>query len=205
MHKEILAPEQLKLLPMLRYARKRGFYLVGWTAIALYLGHRESIDFDLFRFEEFQPASIDNILRQAKLKWDVSYIKNTENCTGVISGVKCTFFAYPFQIEAKKDFSDVIRLPTLLDLAAMKAYALGRRSKWKDYVDLYFIIRNHFSIEAISSRAKEIFTGSFNTALFREQLHYFEWIDYSESVHYLISSPPPDGEVREFLRVASLQ
>ena len=64
MHKEILSSEQLKLLPILPFAKKKGFYLVGGTAIALYLGHRESIDFDLFRRKEFQPESINNILRQ---------------------------------------------------------------------------------------------------------------------------------------------
>ncbi len=44
----------------------------------------------------------------------------------------------------------------LLDLAAMKAYAMGRRSKWKDYVDLYFIIKDHFSIDQI---AKPLLSG----------------------------------------------
>lgn len=39
----------------------------------------------------------------------------------------------------------------------MKAYALGRRAKWKDYVDLYFIIRDHFDIDTISTQATKIF------------------------------------------------
>lgn len=119
--------------------------------------------------------------------------------------MKCTFFAYPFPIEAKIDFEDTIRLPSLLDLAAMKAYALGRRAKWKDYVDLYFIIHDHYSVDKIASRAKEIFQGSFSASIFREQLHYFDDINYTEEVHYLIPSPPSDDEVRKFLRLASLQ
>ena len=38
-------------------------------------------------------------------------------------------------------------MPDLLHLAAMKAYALGRRAKWKDYVDLYFILKDFYSSE----------------------------------------------------------
>ena len=47
MHKEILSKEQLQLLPLLK-AFSNEYNLVGGTAIALYLGHRQSIDFDLF-------------------------------------------------------------------------------------------------------------------------------------------------------------
>jgi len=49
MHTEILSKEQKELFPFLkRY--QRSFYLVGGTAIALHLGHRRSVDFDLFTF-----------------------------------------------------------------------------------------------------------------------------------------------------------
>lgn len=47
MHKEILSEEQTKLLPMLeRFSRNFG--LVDGTVIAFQIGHRRSIDFDLF-------------------------------------------------------------------------------------------------------------------------------------------------------------
>jgi hypothetical protein len=49
---EILNPDQTELLPLLKLFR-REFYLVGGTAIALQLGHRESIDFDLFKATPF--------------------------------------------------------------------------------------------------------------------------------------------------------
>ena len=38
----------------------------------------------------------------------------------------------------------------------MKAYTLGRRGKWKDYVDLYFILKDYFSFSEIANKAKEI-------------------------------------------------
>ena len=58
----------------------------------------------------------------------------------LVNGVKITFFQYPFPIDTECSFENIFRLPSLLTLAAMKAYALGQRSKWKDYVDLYFSI-----------------------------------------------------------------
>ena len=61
-----------------------------------------------------------------------------------IHDVKFTFHQYPFKVVAKVKFDDWFRLPELIDLAAMKAYALGRRSKWKDYVDLFFFIEKSF-------------------------------------------------------------
>lgn len=67
-------------------------------------------------------------------------------------------------------FEEYIKMPSLLDLSAMKAYALGRRSKWKDYVDLYFLLNSHFTVNQIASRAEEIFGQLFSEKLFRAQL-----------------------------------
>lgn len=47
MHTEIFSPGQIELLPYLK-AFNRSFYLVGGTAVALHIGHRRSVDFDLF-------------------------------------------------------------------------------------------------------------------------------------------------------------
>jgi len=87
----------------------------------------------------------------------------------------------------------------LLDHAAMKAYALGRRSKWKDYVDLYFLLKKKFSFDEISQRAIEIYGDLFSDKLFRSQLSYFEDIDYTEEVEYIISDPPTEDEIKHFL------
>jgi len=78
-----------------------------------------------------------------------------------------TFFSFPFKIETPIYFKDVIKIPSLLDLTAMKAYALGGRAKWKDYVDLYFILKSYYTVDQISGRAKNIFEGYFNEKLFR--------------------------------------
>jgi len=196
MHKEILNKNQIELLPLIAEF-KREFYLVGGTAIALYIGHRRSIDFDLFKAKSFNSSKIIAKIKSHNIPYIIT--RNvSEQLNMIISDVKFTFFEYPFQIEPEIKFENYIKLPTLLDLAAMKAYALGRRSKWKDYVDLYFIIKNHFTIKDISKRATRIFEQQFSEKLFRAQLSYFKDIDYSESLEYLVKSVDEE-EIKAYL------
>ena len=91
-----------------------------------------------------------------------------------IHDVKFTFYEYPFKIEAKCNFEDILRLPDFLDLAAMKAYALGRRSKWKDYVDLYFILKYFYSIKQITNKAIEIYDQLFSDKLLNINFHFLK-------------------------------
>ena len=195
-HREILNDDQMSLLPIIKEF-KREYYLVGGTAIALYLGHRRSIDFDLFKFSVINAKK--NIEKLNHSNVDFTITRNvTEQLNIVANNVKMTFFQYPFQIEAKNDFDKTIRIPELLDLAAMKAYALGRRSKWKDYVDLYFLLKNKFSLQQIIDRAISIFGDLFSDKLFRSQLSYFDDIDYTEEVEYLVNQPS-EAEIKSFL------
>ena len=90
----------------------------------------------------------------------------------IIDGIKMTFLEYPFDIRLSVELDDIVMMPDLLTLAATKAYSLGRRSKWKDYVDLYFILRDYFPLQDVSKEAKKVFGGGFNERLFREQLCY---------------------------------
>ena len=180
LHKEILTKEQVELLPLVRKFSKK-FGLVGGTAIALHIGHRESIDFDLFSLKKFGNMQIRNmILKETKI--DNIIVNKLGEFTILIKGVKLTFFHYPFDIKFNTNFNDVIKIPDLLTLAAMKAYALGMRNKWKDYVDLYFIIKDFYPIDKIAEKAKELFKGEFNERMLRNQLAYFEDINYSEEI-----------------------
>jgi len=196
MHTEIFNKNQVELLPLVKQF-KREFYLVGGTAIALHLGHRRSIDFDLFKLSPLKPKSIIQTISD----FDFPYIvtrRVTEQLNVNIHNVKFTFFQYPFKFRANENLEDILRLPTLIDLAAMKAYALGRRSKWKDYVDIYFILKDHFTVKLISDRTTELFGQLFSEKLFRAQLSYFGDIDYTETVEYVVH-PVPEEEIKSFL------
>jgi len=197
MHIEILSKDQEELLPWVKQF-KREFYLVGGTAIALYLGHRKSIDFDLFKKGNIDHKKNLDRIQQSGYPYQITR-RVTDQMNLVLNGVKVTFFQYPFDLPAKQQVEDFVRIPELLDLAAMKAYALGRRSKWKDYVDLYFLLKEHFTIEQISKRATEIFGELFSEKMFRAQLCYFEDVDYTEEVDWLMPNPPTNEEIQQQL------
>lgn len=196
MHIEILSPEQAELLPYLKKF-KQSFYLVGGTAIAFHIGHRRSIDFDLFTASDLRKSRIKKTLLEIPYI-QVPVFEDYDQLHLLINKVKFTFFSYPYAVEHSVKIDSYITIPSLLSLAAMKAFALGRRSKWKDYVDLYFIIRDFYSVEEISELASSIFTQQFSEKLFREQLAYHKDIDYTESVEFLVERVS-DEEIKDFL------
>lgn len=184
MYLDILSSSQKELLPFLA-TFKREFILVGGTAIALQIGHRKSIDFDLFK---------QNTLNKKKIKAKVNGLdakkqllfEDGDGIHFLVNDVKITFFQYPFPINGTISVEKYIKMPDLLTLVAMKFYAMGRRTKWKDYVDIYFLLNNGFTIEQGSKKALELFGDGYSEKLFRQQLAYFEDIDYSETVEWVV-------------------
>jgi hypothetical protein len=203
MHKEILTAEQIDLLPIIRKFRN-DFGLVGGTAIALHLGHRESIDFDMFSPVDFENGKIRRVFSLAGKSIGNAIRDEIGQFTFSIDEVQITFFCYPYPIEYSVSFEDVAHMPTLLTLAAMKAFALGRRAKWKDYVDLYFIMRDHHPLRDIIKHTEKLFKFEFNAKLLREQLSYFEDVNYTEPVTFKPGFEVPDEEVRRALTEYSL-
>ncbi|MBK6912249.1 MAG: nucleotidyl transferase AbiEii/AbiGii toxin family protein [Ignavibacteriales bacterium] len=197
MHKEILTENQLKLLSLLKDF-SNDYILVGGTAIALYLGHRYSIDFDLFTSKVIKRKSIKNYLIKNGHSLNQLIKEEADQIHFMVNDVKITFFQYPFSINETVDFESIIKIPTLINLAAMKAFALGGRGKWKDYVDIYFLLKDHFSLDDIIKRAEGLFGNVFNDKLFREQLTYFEDINYDEEVIYL-NTPIDNDVIKKFL------
>ena len=202
MHREVLTQEQVSLLPLVR-SFSRSFGLVGCTAAALQIGHRRSIDFDLFSHKPFRTLDIRKKIRAKKRIISRVFADRLGEYTMVIAGVKLTFFHYPFAVSFPKRL-DGIRVADILTLAAMKAYALGRRAKWKDYVDLYFVMKQYHGIGAVVQRAKRMFGSEFNEKLFRAQLAYFKDIDRSEEVIFMEGHAVSDAEVQKQLQRWSL-
>lgn len=196
MHLEIFSHQQEELLKHLA-AFKRKYFLVGDTAIALHLGHRRSIDFDLFTPTAIEKSRLRKKLTLIPFK-QIPLFEDVDQLHILINQVKLTFFHYPFLIDCPHKVLNYFRMPDLLSLATMKAFALGRRAKWKDYVDLYFIIKDYYSIEDISTKAKQIFGDQYSEKLFRQQLAFHKDIDYTETVEFLVNEPPVNA-IRDFL------
>lgn len=179
MHLDNLNKDQKELLPFLsKYAKS--YYLVGGTAIALHLGHRASIDFDLFTLKKINSTLVKKHVATSGFSSQV-IAQLPDQIHFVLNNVKLTFFQFPFEINAEIKHTN-FRIPDLLTLGAMKAFELGGRGKWKDYVDLYFILNQNITTQEISLKAKELFNDSFNPLLFLKQLSYFKDMNYEEQV-----------------------
>jgi len=196
MHLNILNDSQLTQLDLLQ-TFKREYILVGGTAIALQIGHRKSIDFDLFKSIPFSNQKIKTKLLEKNIRFSILF-EDYDGLHVIIDGVKWTYFFYPFDIKQSLIKTKQFNMPDLLTLAAMKAYAIGRRSKWKDYVDLYLLLKKYFSMHQITTRAQEIFGDSFSKKMFKIQLGYFTEMDYSEPIEWIIN-PIHEDEIKSFL------
>lgn len=202
MHKEILTQGQLAFLPLIKKFSD-DFYLVGGTALALQYGHRRSIDFDLFSKKSFENQKILRLIRKNH-HIDRIYVDEKDQLTLLADNIKMTFFRYEYPIKHIEKLDDIITMPDPLSIAAMKAFALGRRSKWKDYVDLYFIFQ-HYSLKEIVEKARKYYSaGEFDEKLFRIQLAYHSDLSYIEPVEYMPGFAVDESLIKKNLTEISL-
>lgn len=202
-HKEILSEKQLELLDVVKRFCSDGFYLVGGTALALQLGHRKSIDFDLFKNSKVDSSRVLRTLLNMGVDQDEIevLIDTVDEYTIFVKGVKFTFLYYPFDISSCVEFENIC-MATPLGISAMKAYALGRRGKWKDYVDLYVIFQS-ISYEEVLSHTVNMFGSLFSEKMFLQQLCYFGDLDRTEEIVWL-GEMVRDSEIEEFLADLSM-
>lgn len=203
MHEEVLSQAQMSLAETILPCFPK-FYLCGGTALALLIGHRKSIDFDLATPEEIRPESIFRILQTKGHFPEHTLTASADELTIIVQGVKLTFFSFPFPIHPTVSWPRTgTRLPEIPVIGSMKAYALGRRSKWKDYVDLYFLLRDHVTLSGLIHRTKTIFRGAFNAKLFLEQLCYYDDVDMTEHVDFM-NKVVPNETIRKWLTLQAM-
>lgn len=189
--------ERQEVFKKLNYFSKH-FVLAGGTAIMLQIGHRMSYDFDCFA-EKSLPK---NLLREAKKtfgRFISPRFQTSELLTFVTDkGVEVTFVNHPYKPLRKKVKTDSISLFHLDDLAANKAYTIGRRGQWRDYVDIFFFLKwELYDLNNIIGFAKKKFEGEFNEKLFLEQLVYFDDLLVAETVY--LKESYEENEIKSFL------
>lgn len=157
------------------------FYLAGGTALALQIGHRQSHDFDLFSSKKIPNHLLKKVTRIfASRKLEV-LVNNADELTLLVGGIKITFLYYPFPLLTKLITINGVKTLGIKEIAATKAYTIGRRGSFKDYVDLFFILsEKHCSLVEIIRMAERKYDSIFNARLLLEQLLYFEDIQDTE-------------------------
>ena len=157
------------------------FYVAGETGLAFQLGHRISVDFDLF-WQKNIPRDLLLEIKRVFKNFEIKVVVNhLEQLTVAIDGINVSFVKYPFPVISKPIEYQGIKILAPLEIAAMKAYALGRRATLKDYVDLYFVLKEKVSsLEEIIAFCEEKYGSEFNLRLFLEQLIYLEDVEKIE-------------------------
>jgi hypothetical protein len=141
LHKEAVEPATLELIKILQNDPVLGsFCLVGGTALALQIGHRKSVDIDLFSVYPFDIEYFTNHLEE-KYSFQLNY-SQTNTIKGVIDGIQIDLIThkYPY-IEPPMEIEGV-KLLSPKDICAMKVNAIaGNGTRVKDFIDIYFLLK----------------------------------------------------------------
>ena len=175
-----ILPESQELLWRQLKPTPKDFVLYGGTALALRLGHRESVDFDFFSCRSFQPLQLVKA---------ITYLKNqkvTQQSTDTLSceietekgDVKISFFGGLSlrQIESPDTIaSNEIAVASLKDLFGMKCATVPQRGETKDYLDIHALItQGQIPLSQGIAGATAIYGRQYNPVLTLQALSYFE-------------------------------
>lgn len=181
LHKETVKKETFELLKQLMQDKKLSlFNLAGGTALALYLGHRISIDLDLFTPTSFDTKNLESHMIE-KYGFKTAYIeKNT--LQGTIKDIKvdCITHNYP-AVEPPSSYENGIRLYSIYDIAAMKLSAIADNgSRLKDFIDIAYLSIK-LSLKEMLQAYENKFPNS-SSIIPLKGLTYFEDINLKEPI-----------------------
>ena len=157
LHAETVEPSTLDLLKRLqRLPELSNIRFVGGTALALHLGHRRSVDLDLF-------GNFNPIVSYRKLLSAAGYsVEGAENGTVQslrVDNLKVDLVNYPYPWMDDALEEDGVRLAGLKDIAAMKLSAVANRGRKKDFIDVARLL-DVFSLDQMLSFYREKFSVS---------------------------------------------
>lgn len=160
------------------------FRLVGGTALSLQIGHRLSVDIDLFTDAEYK--SIDFEAIDSFLRREFSYVDSPtrgEMAFGKSYYVGSTkeecikldlFYTDPFIREAT--IVDNLRMATLEEIAAMKVDVISRNGRKKDFWDLHQLLKS-YSVERLIALHQERYPYTHTHEEVISQLTNFSFAD----------------------------
>ena len=207
MYLEILEPKRKKFLSKLGFLKEYGFYMAGGTALALQIGHRTSLDFDFYTNKSFDSAKLYQELRKRFGK--VIFLQKAEDTLIVkLDEVAVSFFYYPYPIVFLSAEIEGVPIASKQDIAAMKIIAISDRGTKRDFIDVYFLLKE-FSLGEIFEFVKKkypefnIYVGLRGLTYFADaekkqqrKLYLFKSVSWAEIKKFLIK------EVRKFQKNA---
>ncbi len=154
------------------------FVLYGGTAVALHLGHRQSVDFDFFGTNKFDP---DELLQSISFLGDATVLqKSAGTLTALVDRggpVQVSFFGVPKlgRLRSPLIAEDIrLQVADLPDLAGTKAAVVQKRAEAKDYIDLDALIhRGGIGLPLALAAGRQIYGRTFNPEVTLKALTYF--------------------------------
>ncbi|MBI2611582.1 nucleotidyl transferase AbiEii/AbiGii toxin family protein [Candidatus Gottesmanbacteria bacterium] len=175
LHLEILFKPQQQLFQKLNFFTDE-YYMAGGTALALQIGHRTSLDFDIYSKSRFERNTIYNLLKNHFAEKDIIPVTLTKNTfIGKIDNINLSVFYYQYPLLKNPQKTTSIALASLEDIASMKLIAIIQRPAKRDYIDVYYLLKT-FSIDEMFSFASQKYQN-FNPYLALRALSYFEDIE----------------------------
>ncbi len=181
LRKETVDARILELLNILMQdERLKNFILVGGTALALQIGHRKSIDIDLFSEQSFNENELLEYLENSK-RFKLDFIsKNT--IKGEIQGVKVDLITHSYPLVKPSIMLESIRMAGLEDITAMKLNAIiGNGTRLKDFVDIAYC-SSHVSLNQMLAGFEQKYEAR-NPVMAMKALSYFKDVNLKEPVH----------------------
>lgn len=126
------------------------FYFTGGTALsAFYLHHRESEDLDFFSEAEFEDTRIEMFMKNLSISFNIPYRFTKKGGVRIFEFVKknkllikIDFNHYPYKRVEKGKIYQGIEIDSLRDIATNKLLTINQRNDVKDFVDLYFLLKD---------------------------------------------------------------
>jgi hypothetical protein len=197
MHDDVLDASQRAALSALKPAAALGFYLAGGTGLCLHLGHRRSVDIDLFRTETFDADGLARELGASGVE-----LRDLRSAPATIHaevlGIRTSLLMFPYApLETPIPTAEGVPVASLRDIAAMKIEAIASRGARKDFYDLYFVCLGGLSLDAALDAFRLRFASASPDIYHRlRALTFFE--DAEREPDLVLLRPVPWPEVRSF-------
>lgn len=177
------------------------FYLAGGTGLALQLGHRMSVDLDLFTERHFEPRTVRDALRHSG-GFRVDQIA-AGTLHAEVGGVQLTFlrYEYPLLFEATR-FKELM-VASARDIACMKLEALSSRGSRRDFVDLYFVLQRFPLRELLDWFERKYAAAAPNQVHLAKAMTYFADAEKEPMPRMLL--PADWGQIRKFFESEARQ
>ena len=176
-HWESLPGETKQALAALEQAPfLKGFYLAGGTGLALWLGHRISVDLDFFSETQFsEEAVLEELSEQGTFRLEK---RDPGTIHGTLGDVKVAFLRYAYPLLEPLSSSGGVAVASAADIACMKLDAIASRGTKRDFIDIYFVLQHGFSLRELLERYREKYARlNVNLLHVKKSLVYFDDAD----------------------------